>query len=210
MDDLFDTKELPLSNRQKIKRIQEKILQGEEISIFEKVVLGRDNPDIYLGDYQCKSNFAYRAISEKMFDRYIEVGFIIGNDENDDYMEFEQNGEVYNNNKGVDWYLGGYEKKYGNIIIECPARKDFFVLAYDNGNGMASNPYIRFIKSSGYKNPVPINMISNVFDVRLLSETAKEDLGEEKYNKLVRKQELRKIYLEKARLDYNEGVRRAK
>lgn len=75
---------------------------------------------------------------------------------------------------------------------------------------MASNPYIRFIKSSGYKNPVPINMISNVFDVRLLSETAKEDLGEEKYNELVRKQELRKLYLEKARLDYNEGVRRAK
>ena len=53
-------------------------------------------------------------------------------------------------------------------------------------------------------------MISNVFDVRLLSETAKEDLGEEKYNELVRKQELRKLYLEKARLDYNEGVRGAK
>ena len=43
------------------------------------------------------------------------LSIIIGNDENDDYMEFEQNGEVYNNNKGVDWYLGVYEKN--NLAI---------------------------------------------------------------------------------------------
>ena len=35
---------------------------------------------------------------------------------------------------------------------------------------MAFDPTIRFLKSSGSKNPIPINMITRVFDVKKLKE----------------------------------------
>ena len=74
-------------------------------------------------------------------------------------MEYIQDGQRFNNNKGVDWYLGGVSLRYGNVIIECPASKEYFCPAYDNGCHLSMNPTVRHMKSSGYINPVPMSMV---------------------------------------------------
>lgn len=89
----------------------------------------------------------------------LNTGFIYGNSETDEYEEYIENGHVYNNNKGVDWYLGGIEPSYGEYIIACPAYKEYFIPAYDNGNHLSINPMVRHMKSSCYKNPVPMSLV---------------------------------------------------
>lgn len=66
---------------------------------------------------------------------------------------------------------------------------------------MSSDPRIRFIKSSGGNNPIPLELITNVFDTRLLQEDAKSSLGKELYEELTRKQELRELYLQKLKAE---------
>ena len=66
---------------------------------------------------------------------------------------------------------------------------------------MSSDRRIRFIKSSGGNNPIPLELITNVFDTRLLQEDAKSSLGKELYEELTRKQELRELYLQKLKAE---------
>ena len=201
MKELYDANDLPLSCDIRIRKIQEKVLNNESLTMIDKVIIGRDNPSKNLGKYKCKTDRAYRAISEKTFERYLEAGLVYGSDKEDEYYEYEENGKTYNNNKGVNWYLGGFDKKYGDIIIECPAYTEYFILPYDNGAKMSSDPKIRFIKSSGHNNPIPLELITNVFDTRLLQEDAKSSLGKELYEELTRKQELRELYLQKLKAE---------
>ena len=168
--DLYNINELPFSSNPEIRRIQEKIIKNEELSFKEKINAGRDHPVHELGGYNFNPDHAYRAISKEMLAIYIKSGFIIGAGENDEYEEYEQDGKIYNNNRGVDWYLGGIDIKYGDIVIECPAYKEYFTLAFDNGNGMSYDPTIKFIKSSGTNNPIPISMITKIFDVSKIKE----------------------------------------
>ena len=59
----------------------------------------------------------------------------------------------------------GVSFRYGNIIIECPADKEYFQPAFDFGSGMAIDPTVRQMKSSGYKKPVPFSMITKIIDI---------------------------------------------
>ena len=58
--------------------------------------------------------------------------------------------------------------KYGFIIIECPAYKNYFIPASDGGYGMTDDIYVRHMKSSPQRNPIPISMITNIFDYRAI------------------------------------------
>lgn len=155
----YDANEMPLSNDIELRKIQKKIINGEELSLREKILSGRDNPIKVIDDYQLKSNCVYRAISVDLYNKYLELGYIYGNSKDDEYEEVEENGILYNNNRGVDWYLGGVSLRYGDVIIECPASKEYFIPAYDNGTHLSVDPTVRHMKSSGYKNPVPMDMV---------------------------------------------------
>ena len=168
--ELYNANNMPLSNNPKLKNVQEKIINGQSVTVMEKIIAGRDHPIKNLGNYNLKPDHAYRAVSEKLFNIYKEKGFIIGTGIDDEYEEHIENGQTINNNKGVDWYLGGVDLKYGAIIIECPADKEYFTPAFDNGNGMSYDPSVRFLKSSGAKKPIPMTMITNVFDARELKQ----------------------------------------
>ncbi len=131
--ELYNAQTMPLSNDLKLKAVQEKILRGEPLTVMEKVIAGRDQTFKELAGYKLKPDHCYRAVSEKMFKLYQEKGFIVGNGTDDEYQEYVEDGKTYNNNRGVDWYLGGVALKYGDIILECPADKEYFVPADDNG-----------------------------------------------------------------------------
>ena len=180
---LYNSQNMPLSSEPRLRTVQEKILRGEQLTMSDKLIAGRDHPIKEINGYQLKPDHAYRAISESMFQLYKEKGFILGSGIDDEYLEYEENGKTFNNNKGVDWYLGGVELKYGDIILECPADMEYFTPAFDNGNRMSSDPTVRFLKSSGNKNPIPISMITRVFDVKLLKERNNK-LNHEKFLKL--------------------------
>lgn len=167
---LYNSHTMPLSNDERLKIVQEKIIRGDNLTLTDKMIAGRDHPVKVINGYELKSDHAYRAVSEKMFEIYREKGMIIGTGTDDEYLEYEQDGKIYNNNKGVDWYLGGAELKYGDIVLECPAAKEYFTPAFDNGCGMSFDPTVRFLKSSGSENPIPIDMITRVFDVKNLKE----------------------------------------
>ena len=159
MDELYNAYEMPLSSVPKRRMIQEKILKGENVTNFELVILGcRDHTIKSLSGYRFKPDHVYRAISEKTLHRYELDGYVFGNGDDDEFVE-------QNNNAGVDWYLGGVDPKYGNIVIECPAYKKYFVPSNDNGCGMTMDPFVRHMKSSGSKNPVPFDLIVNVMEL---------------------------------------------
>lgn len=168
--ELYNAQTMPLSKDSKLRTIQEKIIKGEPLTMLDKMIAGRDHPVKELAGYQLKPDHAYRAISEELFDLYKKKGYVCGANPDDEYQEYEENGKTFNNNKGVDWYLGGVALKYGDIILECPADKEYFIPAYDNGSGMSFDPTVRFLKSSGAKKPIPITMLTNVFDVRKIKE----------------------------------------
>lgn len=157
--DRYNALEMPLSSDEELKIAQEKILNNVELSFREKMLSGRDHPVKNIDGYELKSDCVYRAISEELYDKYLELGYIYGNSKDDEYMEYELNGKTYNNNMGVDWYLGGVSLRYGSVIIECPAYKEYFVPAFDNCCHLSYDPTVRHMKSSGYKNPVPMDMV---------------------------------------------------
>lgn len=157
--DRYNALEMSLSSDEELKIAQEKILNNVELSLREKMLSGRDHPVKNIDGYELKSDCVYRAISEELYDKYLELGYIYGHSKDDEYMEYELNGKIYNNNGGVDWYLGGVSLRYGSVIIECPAYKEYFVPAFDNGFHLSCDPTVRHMKSSGYKNPVPMDMV---------------------------------------------------
>ena len=175
--ELYNTQTMPLSSNPKLNAVQKKILSGEKLSMMERVAAGRDQTIKKIANYSLKPDHCYRAVSEKMFQLYQEKGFIVGTGIDDEYQEYVEDGKTFNNNKGVDWYLGGVALKYGDIILECPADKEYFVPADDNGNKLSYDPSVKFFKSSGAKKPIPMTMITNVFDVKQLKQqTDKENL----------------------------------
>lgn len=178
--ELYNSENMPLSNNPQLRVVQEKIINGEPLTISDKRIAGRDHPIKEIYGYQLKSDYAYRAVSYELYEMYKANGVIMGIEENDEYQEYEENGIISNNNKGINWYLGGVALKYGDVVLECPADKEYFTPAYDNGCGMSFDPTIRFLKSSGGKNPIPINMITRVFDVKMLKEMKKQELAKTK------------------------------
>lgn len=181
--DLYDSKTMPLSSDPAKRKIQEKIKNGEQLTFMEKINAGRDTAIKEFNGYQFKSDHVYRVISEDALRVYKEKGFIIGFGDDDEYKEYEENGQTFNNNKGVDWYLGGACLRYGHIIIECPADKEYFQPAYDNGNHLCNDPDVRHFKSSGSKNPVPISMISKIINTRELENQNKESFKQTEIEK---------------------------
>ncbi len=181
--ELYNSQNMPLSNDSRLKVIQEKIIRGEALTLSEKIMAGRDHPVKEINGYQFKPDHAYRVVSERLFEIYKEKQLIVGTGPDDEYLEYEENGKTFNNNKGVDWYLGGAELKYGDIILECPADKEYFTPAFDNGNGMSMDPTIKFLKSSGAKKPIPTSMITRVINVKMIKER-KNELNRAEFLKL--------------------------
>lgn len=158
--ELLDSKKLPLSGDYNLKIAQNKFLNGETLSLSEKMIIGRDKTIKEIANYHFKSNCVYRAVNKETLITYLTNNKIFSGI-GDEYQEMV-------NNKGIDWYLGGACLKYGDWIIECPASKEYFTLARDIGCGMAIDPLVRFVKSSGYVNPVPSSLITHIIDVKNL------------------------------------------
>ena len=197
--ELYDTKNMPLSSNPKLRTAQERYAKGERFS----TLFGRDQRKIKkeLGKYQCKSNYCYRAISQETYELYKNSGFINDNRPNsNEYTEsVDENGKVFTNNSGIDWYLGGAAPggEYGMIIIECPADKNYFQPAMDNGCDMTIDPTVRHMKSSPKENPIPFSMITNVFDYKKIKEQVdKENVENFKKEREKNGNEISKIRLQ--------------
>jgi len=151
---LIDARKLPLSEDEVRRSAQQKIMNGEMLTLGEKLKAGRDSVTTKIGDYELKSDYAYRAIDSKVLEEYAKTGQIYRN--TPEYIPGENNG-------GIDWYLGGASAKYGNIILECPADPKYFTLTLDHGSGMAQNPLVRHIKSSSKENTIPFEKVTRIF-----------------------------------------------
>ena len=163
--ELYNAAEMPLSSDERIRTAQMKFLNGQPLTLGERIVLGRDTIIKKYADFEFKPDHCYRAVSAGAYEYYMKMGMIMGASEDDEYEEYMQDGKLFNNNRGVDWYLGGACLRYGDIIIECPADKEYFQPAFDNGNGLSADPSVKFMKSSGFKKPIPMSMITRVFRV---------------------------------------------
>ena len=188
--ELYNAQNLPLSDDPEKRKIQEKMLRGEKLTAFESVKISlRDHVIRKIGDYECKPDHCYRAISEEDLRIYKEQGFV-GDKNKGDYIKGE-------NNKGIDWYLGGAcpGRRYGEIVIECPAYKDYFQVAGDNGLNMANDLNVRHIKSSSYSNPITMDMITNIFDYKKIMQDQREKFDMLRQQEMVRMSQLRQQQL---------------
>ena len=195
--ELYDAKNMPFSSNPNLRIAQERYARGERFP----TLLGRDQGKIKkeLGKYQCKSNYCYRAISQETYELYRNVGFISDNRPNTkEYMEsVDENGKAFNNNSGIDWFLGGAAPggEYGMIVIECPADMNYFQPALDNGCDLTIDPTVRHMKSSPKENPIPFSMITNVFDYNNIKEQAKAEFDVIRQQEMAKMTELRKQQL---------------
>lgn len=195
--ELYDAKNMPFSSNPNLRIAQERYARGERFP----TLLGRDQGKIKkeLGKYQCKSNYCYRAISQETYELYRNAGFISDNRPNTkEYMEsVDENGNVFNNNSGIDWFLGGAAPggEYGMIVIECPADMNYFQPAFDNGCDLTIDPTVRHMKSSPKEKPIPFSMITNVFDYNKIKEQAKAEFDVIRQQEMEKMTELRKQQL---------------
>lgn len=174
--ELYDARQMPLSNDPERRIAQEKMLRGKPLTMKEKINYagGHDKPLRKLGDYECKPDHCYRAVSRETFEIYKKQGFITGFNEYLGEVK-EADGQIRIDNGGVDWYLGGAGQRYGDIIIECPADKKYFQPNHDNGFGLSGDLEVRHMKSSGKQNPVPFSMVTNVFDLQQIRAKEQEE-----------------------------------
>ena len=103
--ELYNSENMPLSNNPQLRAVQEKIINGEQLTISDKRIAGRDHPIKEIYGYQLKPDHAYRAVSYELYEMYKANGMIIGLEENDEYQEYEENGIIRNNNKGIKLWL---------------------------------------------------------------------------------------------------------
>lgn len=151
--ELFDAKNLPLSDRPEIRAAQEKMLRGEKLGVMESVRTGaRDNAVTKLGDYELRSDYAYRAVHQDGLDDYLKTGLIKYPDDKIAY------------GGAIHWYLGGAApaKSYGNIVLETPANIKYFQLADDYGGFMSGHPSVRHMYSF-HDNPISMDDVTRVF-----------------------------------------------
>ena len=142
---LMNANELPLSNIGKY--IFDKRQAGEAFSLRENIMAGRDS--VFKGEsiqgMTIKPDHAYRGIDAETLKKYIKTGSVEGSSPTPDVWSPTEGG-----NGGVDWYLGGFAPKYGNIAIETPADPESFKIADQESTSlMAKNPFVRHIKSEG-------------------------------------------------------------
>ena len=170
MNDVYNVRKIPLSNNKERKISQLKYILGMELSLKEKILLGRDTTIKEINGYILKDYCCYRAVNTETYKKYLEMGYISSGIIDYEYEEYYLDNTLYNNNKGIDWYLGGVCLKYGEVILECPAYKKYFQVAFDNGNGMSKDPTVKFMKSSGYKNCIPIELVKVIHGLDLDNE----------------------------------------
>lgn len=122
--------------------------------IGELLNKGRDIVFTEFAGYKLRPDCCYRTVSISALESYFQTGFI-------------QN--LGASKDSIDWYLGGAAKKYGRYVIECPAYKEYFMIRSDEGEGfgnrMARNPNVVHIVSFN-NNPIPLSLITNIFDTR--------------------------------------------
>jgi hypothetical protein len=177
MDDLYNSLTMPGTTDKQLLNIQEKLANGCELTLQEKIKLpGHDHPVKKIGDYECKSYCCYRTVSKEVYEFYKETGFIedLRVNAHDDIVKKDSDGIIYTTNGGINWYLGGVGLRYGGIVIECPALKKYFTPAIDNGTHLVSDPTIRHMKSSPKNNPIPMSIVTNVFDLTNELDTTKK------------------------------------
>ena len=179
----YDSRTMPGTSDPELIQIYQKLANGEKLNLRESVKLpGHDHPVKVLGDYECKPNCCYRAVSQETYELYKQTGFIqdLRNNAQDNYIEVKEDGSYYTNNAGIDWYLGGVGLRYGDIIIECPASKEYFEPAYDNGTRLSADPTVRHMKSSPKRNPIPMSMVTNVFDLKNIKQNNLRNFEEQR------------------------------
>lgn len=160
---LYHVDHMPLSQDPVLRSSQDKLLAGvprKEFTIGEALKSGRDHTLRELGGVTLKPDHVYRTITADMLDTYNEAGAILA-----------QNGRIAEQGEdmqgGVSWYLGAVALGYGaknartseNFVLETPATPELFAPANDFGNGLAMDPLIKHMKSSGADNPVPMSAV---------------------------------------------------
>lgn len=150
---LFHAEHMPPPEEPALRMVREKQLAGEPLTIAESMRAGRDATFSQLDGIEAQPDHVYRTVDQTGLDIYEEAGAVIGQGELDEFKEGE-------NNKGVDWYLGGIATKYGEIIIEMPADPNYVTPAIENGASLAKDPKVRHMKTSGTINPVPMQHVT--------------------------------------------------
>lgn len=152
------------------RELAKKQASGAKLSFDEKMKAGRDGVIYKWGDYLLKPDHCYRKTNQADLEHYQESGFV-DNDIDLETLERKDNRKVKGRIDTVDWYLGATTSRYGDILIEAPARAEYFVPVEKPGQkgNMLTDPDAVHMHSSGIVDPVPMA------EVRILDKTNEDD-----------------------------------
>ena len=150
---LFHAEHMPLPEDPQLRAVREKQLAGEPLSIGEALKIRGDTTFSQLDGIEARPDHVYRTVDQAGLSAYQEAGAVVGQGEHDEFKEGD-------NNKGVDWYLGGFATKYGDVVLEMPAYPEYVEPAAHQGSAMAKDPNVRHMKTSGTVNPVPMEHVT--------------------------------------------------
>ena len=165
------------------KKLIEKQLSGQQLTISEKMNFGRDGILYEWNGYKLKPDCCYRKISREALEQYQKSGFV---DNNIDLSNLtrKNGGKIKGRIDTVDWFLGATTPRYGNILIETPASEEYFIPVNkpgDKSNLLADTEALHMY-SSGIVNPIPMS------EVRVINGI--EDMSKEELREAIRKGEL--------------------
>ena len=148
----FDVRFMPRSGDAEQNQIHNKIRNDTTLTVMEGIRSGRDKVTRQLGEVELLPDRVYRGTDAEEVRNLLIEGKLMSRSLDDEYEEAE---EGSNNNKGIDWYLGGASQRYGEVFLEAPARPDYVGPKRDNGTRLASGGYVRHFHSSGRNHPIP-------------------------------------------------------
>ena len=156
MAPLLHVKDIPMSAT--AEEVLKRRLEMRSATVAESIRAGRD--EVYVNfdieGMQIRPDHAYRAVTQETLAKYVRTGSVEGELEKPDVFVPGKN------NAGVDWYLGGVAPKYGDFILETPARAEHFSIAdKDSDSLMAKNIFVRHAKSEGgTKKSIPMSDVT--------------------------------------------------
>ncbi|MBR6166324.1 hypothetical protein IKQ65_01685 [Candidatus Saccharibacteria bacterium] len=149
------------SQYEKKKMLDEKASSPVGLTIMEKMAAGRDQTIHEWGGYELKKDCCYRKVSREGLEEYKKLGYVGRDPQN---VGIARGGKI----DTVDWYLGASTSRYGDVLLETPARADRFVPVEKPGANMNTDPDALHMHSSAFFEPIPMS------EVKILGELPKE------------------------------------
>ena len=161
---LYEKGRMPIApenveNHSFMQKVAKKMSSGESLTLTEKMS-ARDGIIYEFNGYKLKPDCCYRKAGPSEIEHYKKTSFVDGNI---DLKTLNRNdgSTIRGRVDTIDWFLGATTPRYGEILIETPAKAEYFVPVEKPGakGNLLADPDAIHMHSSGIVDPIPMSEV---------------------------------------------------